>query len=146
MGSECEQSKLFYVLAQLLSAVVREFFAVALYLILSMRADGYDFFNTGLILFLILIVVRLPFLNSYAFIFEATTIKSWDMKHVGVQKHDNWWYNSLHTVAILVAHILAGIAAAAFKVYYEVAFGRENMGRSGRRIAGACQQSVARCC
>ena len=24
--------------------------------------------------------------------------------------------------------------------------GRENMGRSGRRIAGACQQSVARCC
>jgi hypothetical protein len=129
MGSECEQSKLFYVLAQLLSAVVREFFAVALYLILSMRADGYDFFNTGLILFLILIVVRLPFLNSYAFIFEATTIKSWDMKHVGVQKHDNWWYNSLHTVAILVAHILAGIAAAAFKVYYEVAFGRENMGR-----------------
>lgn len=129
MGSECEQSKLFYVLAQLLSAVVREFFAVALYLVLTMRADGYDFFNAGMILFLILVVVRLPFLNSYAFIFEATTIKSWDIKHVGVQKHDNWGYNTMHSVAILVSHILAGIAAAAFKVYYEVAFGRENLGR-----------------
>ena len=128
MGSECEQSKLFYVLAQLLSAIVREFFAVALFLVLTMRADGYDFFNAGTILFLILVVVRLPFLNSYAFIFEATTIKSWDIKHVGVQKHDNWGYNTMHSVAILVSHILAGIAAAAFKVYYEVAFGRENLG------------------
>ena len=44
-GSDCEQAKLFYVIAQLLSASVREFFAVGLYLVLSMRADGYDFFN-----------------------------------------------------------------------------------------------------
>jgi hypothetical protein len=128
MGSECEQSKLFYVLAQLLSASIREFFAVALFIILTLRADGYDFFNTGIVLFLVLIVVRLPFLNSYAFIFEATTIKSWDIKHVGVQKHNNWGYNTMHAVAILVTHVLAGIAAAAFKVYYEVAYGKERMG------------------
>ena len=128
MGSECEQSKLFYVIAQLLSATIREFFAVGLFLVLTMRADGYDFFNTGIILFLVLIVVRLPFLNSYAFIFEATTIKSWEIKHVGIQKHSNWGYNTLHALAILAAHILAGTAAAAFKVYYEVAYGVETMG------------------
>lgn len=128
MGSECEQSKLFYVLAQLLSASLREFFAVALFIVLTLRADGYDFFNSGIILFLILIVVRLPFLNSYAFIFEATTIKSWEIKHVGVQKHSNWGYNTLHAIAILVTHILAGMATAAFKVYYEVTYGKEDMG------------------
>ena len=128
MGSECEQSKLFYVLAQLLSAAVREFFAVALFLILILRADRYDFFNSGIILFLILIVVRLPFLNSYAFIFEATTIKSWEIKHVGVQKHGNWGYNTMHAITILVTHILAGMAAAAFKIYYEVSYGVEGMG------------------
>ena len=82
MGSECEQIKLFYVLAQLLSAVVREFFAVLLLIVLCLRADNYDFFNTGIILFLVLLVTRLPFINAYAFIFEATTIKSWDIKHV----------------------------------------------------------------
>jgi hypothetical protein len=128
MASECEQSKLLFVIAQLLSAMIREFFAVCLFLVLSMRADGYDFFNSGIILFLVLIVVRLPFLNSYAFIFEATTIKSWDIKHVGIQKHSNWGYNTLHALAILTTHVLAGIAAAAFKVYYEVAYGVENMG------------------
>ncbi len=127
-SSECEQSKLFYVLAQLLSAGIREFFAVGLFIVLTLRADNYDFFNTGIVLFLILIVVRLPFLNSYAFIFEATTIKSWDIKHVGVQKHGNWGYNTLHAIAILITHILAGVAAAAFKVYYEVAYGKERMG------------------
>ena len=132
MGSSseggCEQTKLFYVIAQLLSASVREFFAVGLYLVLSMRAEGYDFFNSALILFLVLIVARIPFLNSYSFIFEATTVKSWDIKHVGVQKHSNSGYNFIHGIAILVAHILAGIAAAAFKVYYEVSYGTENMG------------------
>jgi hypothetical protein len=127
-GSDCEQAKLFYVIAQLLSASVREFFAVGLYLVLSMRADGYDFFNSGLILFLVLMVARIPFLNSYSFIFEATTVKSWDIRHVGVQKHSNSGYNFIHGIAILTAHILAGIAAAAFKVYYEVSYGTENMG------------------
>lgn len=128
MGSECEQSKLFHVLAQLLSAMVREFFAVGLFLALTLRAHGYDFFNTGIVLFLILITARLPFLNAYAFLFEATTIKSWDIKHVGIQKHSNWGYNTLHAIAILASHILAGTAAAAYKVYYEVAYGVENMG------------------
>ena len=128
MGSECEQSKLFYVLAQLLSAMVREFFGAGLWIVLSLRADQYDFFNRGFILFLIMIVVRLPYVNTYAFIFEASTIKSWDIKHVGIQKHNNWGYNTVHAIAILTAHILAGTAAAYFKVYYEVAYGVENMG------------------
>ena len=128
MGSECEQSKLFHVLAQLVSAMTRQFFAMGLLLALSLRADNYDFFNYGIVLFLILITVRLPYLNSYAFIFESTTIKSWDMKHVGVQKHSNWGYNTIIGIAIVVAHVLAGIAVAAFKVYYEVAYGVENMG------------------
>lgn len=128
MPSECEQSRVFYVLAQLLSATAREFFAVGLFLVLSMRASGYDFFNSGFTLFLILIVVRLPFLNAYAFIFEATTIKSWDLKHVGIQKHKNSGYDIIHAIAILVSHILGGIAAATFKIYYEVAYGVENMG------------------
>ena len=128
MPNECEQPQFFRVLAQLLSAATREFFAVGLLLVLSLRADGYDFFNTGLVLFLILIVVRLPFINSYAFIFEATTIKSWDMKHVGIQKHDRAGYNFIHAIAILTAHICAGVAAAGFRIYYEVAFGTENMG------------------
>ena len=128
MGSECEQIKLFYVLAQLLSAVVREFFAVLLLIVLCLRADNYDFFNTGIILFLVLLVTRLPFINAYAFIFEATTIKSWDIKHVGIQKHDNWGYNTIHALAIITAHILGGVVAAAFKVYYEVAYGVESMG------------------
>jgi hypothetical protein len=128
MGSECEQSKLFYVIAQLLSAFTREFFAVGLILVLSMRANGVDFFNSGLVLFLVLVVVRIPFINAYSFLFEATTIKSWGIKHVGVQKHDNYAYNFIHAVAIIISHILAGIAAAAFKVYYEVTYGIENMG------------------
>jgi hypothetical protein len=112
----------------LLSAATREFVAVGLFLVLSLRADGYDFFNTGLVLFLILLVVRLPFINSYSFMFEATTIKSWDMKHVGIQKHDRGGYNFVHAVAILTSHILAGIAAAGFRIYYEVSFGAESMG------------------
>ena len=128
MGTECEQSRLFYVIAQLLSAVVREFCAVGLLLVLSMRANGYDFFNSGLVLFLVLVVVRIPFINAYSFIFEATTIKSWDIKHVGIQKHKNYGYNIIHAIAIIVSHILAGIAAAAFKIYYEVSYGTENMG------------------
>ncbi len=73
-------------------------------------------------------VVRLPFINAYSFIFEATTIKSWDIKHVGIQKHKNYGYNIIHAIAIIVSHVLAGMAAAAFKIYYEVSYGTENMG------------------
>ena len=128
MGSECEQSKLFFVLAQLLSAMVREFFGAGLWIVLSLRADNYDFFNGGLILFLVMLVVRLPYVNTYAFLFEASTIKSWNIQHVGVQKHSTWGYNTVHAIAILVTHVLSGIAAASFKVYYEVAYGVESLG------------------
>ena len=93
MRSDCEGIHVFHVLAQLLSAAVREFVAVGLLLALSLRADGYDFFNSGLILFLILIVVRLPFINSYSFLFETLTTRSWGMKHVGVQSQDRYRFH-----------------------------------------------------
>jgi hypothetical protein len=128
MRPECEGIHVFHVLAQLLSAAIREFCAVGLLLVLSLRADGYDFFNQGLILFLILIVVRLPFINAYSFVFEASTIHSWDIKHVGVPRHDRYGYTFIHGIVILTAHICAGIAAAGFRIYYEVAFGMESMG------------------
>ena len=132
MGTDCEQPQIFRAVAQLLSAAIREFFAVGLFLALSTRAHGYDFFNTGMILFLILVVVRLPFINSYAFIFEATTIRSWDIKHVGIQKQKRSGYNFIHAIAILASHICAGIAAAGFRIYFEVAFGTETMGAQPR--------------
>jgi hypothetical protein len=128
MRSDCEGIHVFHVLAQLLSAAVREFVAVGLLLALSLRADGYDFFNSGLILFLVLIVVRLPFINSYSFLFETLTTRSWGMKHVGVQSQDRSGYNLIHAVVIVVAHVYAAIAAAGFRIYYEVSFGTESMG------------------
>ena len=116
-----------YLIPQITSTFFREFFAVSLLLIFQSRAEGVDFFNSGFILFLILIIVRLPYINSYSFLFEAMTMRSWEIKHVGVQHYDDSAQNSIQILFILAAHVLGALAAAALRVYHTVAFGTETI-------------------
>ena len=53
----------------IISVFFREIVAVMLLLVLESRVSGYDLMNKPLILFLVLITVRLPYINSYAYIF-----------------------------------------------------------------------------
>ena len=125
MKKENESS--LYLIPQTTSTFVREFFAVTLLLIFQSRAEGVDFFNSGMVLFLVLIIVRMPYINSYAFIFEAMTMRSWDIKHVGVQHYDDPSQNGIQILFVLAAHVLGAVAAAALRVYHTVAFGVETI-------------------
>jgi len=107
---------------------LRELFAVTMLLLLEERAWAYDFFTPGLVLLLVLFTCRVPYINSYAFLFETFSIDSWKIQnHVGLQKHSDFMQNLVHTVFVLLAHIGAAIAAAALRVYFDVAFGKEIM-------------------
>ena len=126
------KTSLSYSYPKTLGAFFRELFAVTLLLTLQERAWAYDFFTPGLVLFLILITCRVPYINSYAFIFEFLGLGEWRIvNHVGgVQKHEDFTQNLFHGVFVLLAHILGAIAAAALRVYFDVTFGKEVMSAS----------------
>ena len=122
------EKSLSYSFPKTVGAFFREVLAVTLVLTLEGRTWAYDFFTPGLVLFLILITFRVPYINSYAFLFETFSIDSWKMaSHVGLQKHADFSQNFIHTIVVLGAHIGAAIGAAALRVYFDVAFGREIM-------------------
>jgi len=101
---------------------------VTLLLLLQERAWAYDFFTPGLILFLILITCRLPYINSYTFLFETCSIDSWAAtNHVGLQKNTDPIQNSIHTFFVLAAHCGAAVGTAALRVYLDVTYGKEVM-------------------
>ena len=126
MSGENRKSFLSYSLPKSMGAFFRELSAVTLLLLLQERVWAYDFFTPGLVLFLILISHRVPYINSYAFLFEFLCIDDWrEPNHVGLQKHADISQNPFHGALVLAAHILAAISAAALRVYFDVTFGRE---------------------
>ena len=119
---------LVYSLPQTLGFFMRELLAVALILLLEQRVSTYDFFNTAFILLLVLITFRTPYVNSYAFFFEITSINKWSVnQHVGLQKHQDFTQNLFLFIAVLAGHIAAAIGAAALRVLMDVAYGDESM-------------------
>ena len=112
----------------LISVLVREFVAVALLLVLESRVVGYDLMNRPLILFLVLVTVRLPYINSYAYIFESASM----YKLKGHSKHgsrsdaqNSYYFHTVYFIFVIGAHVLAAVAAAAARVYWDVQYGTE---------------------
>ena len=106
----------------------RELLAVALLITLQERAWGYDFFTPGLILFLVLITFRVPYLNSYVLLFEAFCIDKWNVdNHVGLRNHTDPIQNTFHVLMIVIAHVGGALGAAALRVFFDVTYGKEIM-------------------
>lgn len=97
---------LFYSLPITIGAFFRECLAVTLLLVLQERALNYDFFTSGLVLFLVFLTFRLPYINSYIILFEAFSLGQWDIKnHVGLRKHADASQNILHVLVVLAGNI-----------------------------------------
>jgi len=119
---------LFYSLPITIGSFFRELFAVTVLLILQERALTYDFFTPGLVLLLIFLTFRVPYVNSYTLLFEALSLGQWEVKnHVGLRKHVDPSQNILHVVVIFAAHVCGALAAAAARVYLDVTYGTEVM-------------------
>jgi hypothetical protein len=117
---------LFYSLPITIGVFFRELFAVTLILVLQERAIAYDAFTAGLVLFLIFMSFRVPYINSYTLLFEALSLGQWEVKnHVGLRKHRDPMQNALHVLIILVAHVCGALGAAAVRVYLDVTYGTE---------------------
>ena len=121
----------------LISVLLREFMAVALLLVLESRVDSYDFFNKPLVLFLVLITVRLPYINSYVYLFEASGIHKWKAhtRHGSRSDANNTYYfHAVFFLFVVAAHVLGAVAAAAARVYFDVQYGYEVQSASGREL------------
>ena len=109
-----------------ISAFVREFMAVGLLLVFESRIRNYDYMNSAIVLFLILITVRLPYINSYAYMFETVSMPSWaEIKAHGLKNDAKRSFKLPFFITILLAHIAGAIAAAAARVYFDVQYGTE---------------------
>lgn len=104
-----------------LSTLIREFTAIAALLILESRLEGYDMFNSAMVLFIILVMVRVPYVNSYVYLFEKLT---WDF---GARSNvnDEFFFAVGEGIAVLGGHIAGAAAAAAMRVTLDVNYGRE---------------------
>ena len=130
MGYEEVSSRrsIFYSLPITIGTFFREVLAVTLVLVLQQRASTYDFFNQGLVLLLIFLTFRVPYINSYTLLFEAISLGDWNIKnHVGMRKYDDISQNLIHVTVIFAAHVCGSIAAAALRVYFDVLYGSEIM-------------------
>jgi hypothetical protein len=105
-----------------IGAFFRELVSVVLILILTARAAGYDFFTPGLVLFLILLTFRVPYINSYAFLFEMFCLGDWN-DHAAKPRDPA--QNLVYIFAVLLAHIGGAIAGAATRVFLDVTYGQE---------------------
>ena len=122
------KKSLVYSFPQTLGFFLRELLAVSLILLLEQRVSSYDFFNTAFVLLLVLLTFRTPYVNSYAFLFEISSIGKWSVSHhVGLQKHQDFTQNLFLFVAVIGAHIGAAIGAAALRVLVDVSYGLETM-------------------
>ena len=111
-----------------IGAFFRELLSVTLVLTLQERAWAYDFFTPGLVLFLVLITFRMPYLNSYMLLFEAFCIDKWNVEnHVGLRNHADPIQNIVHVLVIFIAHVGGALAAAALRVFFDVTYGKEIM-------------------
>ena len=120
---------LMYSLPQTIGFFSRELVAVALILLLEQRVAAYDLLNYGFVMLLVLITFRTPYINSYAFFFEISSIGKWSVSHhVGLQKHANFTQNLFLFIAVLAGHIGGAIGAAALRVLIDVTYGTESMG------------------
>ena len=127
-AAAARKRSLLYSFPQTLGLFLRELLSVSLILLLEQRVSSYDFFNTAFILLLVMIAFRTPYVNSYAFLFEISSINRWSVaQHVGLQKHQDFTQNIFLFVAVLGAHIGAAIGAAALRVLMDVAYGMETM-------------------
>jgi len=130
MRSEDRMSKksIFHSLPITIGSFFRELFAVTILLVLQERAAGVDFFTQGLVLLLVFLALRVPYINSYTLLFEAFSIGDWKMKnHVGMRKYEDITQNLVHVLVIFVAHVCGALAAAATRVYFDAMYGRERM-------------------
>ncbi len=125
---DVDRQALKYSWPKTVGAFFRELLAVVLLLVLQERAWAYDFFTPGLVLFLILVTFRLPYINSYLFLCETFGISSWTAtNHVVLQKHEAFGQNLIHTIVVLGAHCGGAIGAAALRVYFDATYGKEVM-------------------
>jgi len=132
-----------YSFPQTVGCFLRELLAVTFLLLMEQRVGNYDFFNSAFILLLVLITFRTPYVNSYAFFFEISSLKKWSMpNHVGLQKHEDFTQNLFLFVAVLGAHIGAAIGAAALRVLMDVSYGVESLA-SGQSIEPMLGVSIA---
>ena len=110
----------------LISIFIREFLAVGLLLLLESRIRGYDYINSALILFLILIAARMPYINSYAYFFETLAMPKWAKTRAhGLKNNASESFNWPFFFTVLVSHIAGSIAAAAARVYLDAQYGIE---------------------
>lgn len=111
---------------------MRELLAVTLYLLLEWRARDYDFFTTAFVLILVLLTLRIPYVNAYTFLLEVFGMADWELSH-HAGMHGSSFYNMYRALVVLTAHVGGAIAAAALRVYWDVAYGIESVtnGRPG---------------
>ena len=114
----------------LLSTLLREFTAVTMLLILQSRVSGYDMFNTPMIMFVVLILVRVPYLNSYVYLFEKFTY-NFGARSTADETIFTWIYEA---IVVLGGHVAAAAAAAAMRVYFNVNFGIELQSATGPNL------------
>ena len=127
-GATFSKQSVFYSLPITIGSFFREVFAVTLLIVLQERAGKVDFFTQGLILLLVFLALRVPYINSYTLLFEAFSIGDWKIKnHVGMRKYEGPTQNLLHVLVIFAAHICGALAAAATRVYFDVMYGSEHM-------------------
>jgi hypothetical protein len=115
-----------YALPQIMGAFIREYLSVALLMFFHQRVKAYDLFNGGFVLFLILIVFRVPYINSYTFFFEFKAANDWNVLH-RIGGHTDPTQLFIYFIAVLGAHVAGAISAAAATVYCNVMFGVESM-------------------
>ena len=130
----------------LVSVFLREFLAVALLLVLESRVANYDFMNKPLVLFLILITVRLPYINSYVYLFEVAGIHKWKSHSRHGSRSDaqnSYYFHTVFFLFVVAAHILAAVTAAAARVYFDVQYGVEIMSTSGPMLKMGVSTDVA---
>lgn len=114
-------------------AFFREFLAVVLILVLQGRTAGFDLFTPGLVLFLILLTFRVPYINSFAFLFEMFCLGDWQIVS-GTQKHRDPMPNLVYMCVVLLAHAGGAVGAAALRVFLDVTYGQEFLtGQAGLR-------------
>ena len=131
----------------LVSILFREFFAVTLLLVLESRMLNYDFLNKPLITFLVLITVRFPYINSYVYLFESTAVGKWKSHTRYGSRSDaqnTYYFHAIFFLFVVTAHVLAGVAAAAARVYFDVQFGPELQVVSGSQLKFGLETNVTK--
>ena len=120
----------------------RELFAVWWLLVLNSRRAA-DLYNLSWVLLAVLLVLRVPFINSYLFLFESLTMSSWGGAHQhGFPEDTPWPYQALHSAFLLGAHVSGSILAAVTRVLLDAAYGVESMG-SPPLVLGASGPGLA---